>query len=138
MTYRLLTIMSLLGLSSLAFATATTNWQTKAQSVCTQLNTAAAAYAQNDMKQAHLNAVMAYFQNYDLNIEPSARKAFTQAHIFTIEQQFSDLNKQMVDNPTAAQIKQVQAQTQNLCAALLQDGKTMDADNITLTTVAGQ
>ena len=124
---------SLLGLSALALAAAPLNstWQAKAKSVCDQLQTAMTAYQGNDLQQAHLNTVMAYFQNYDLNIEPAARQAFDQGHIFDIEQRFSTLNKSIVANPTSAQLMDAKQQAQTLCQIVSNDAEKMDATHVT-------
>ncbi|NNM58976.1 MAG: hypothetical protein HKM04_04110 [Legionellales bacterium] len=119
---------SALGLAAPAITALT--WQQKAQNVCQQLDTASKAYQQNNMQQAHFNATMAYFQNYDLNIEPAARKIFQQGHIFEIEQMFSHLNSNMVDNPTPQQIAAIKQQTDALCQAIVSDAKNMDAEQL--------
>lgn len=119
----------LLSLATMALANTATNnttWQTKANSVCAQLQTAMTAYQNQNLQQAHVNAVMAYFQNYDLNIEPAARQYFDQGHIFDIEQRFSSLNKSIIANPNVTQLADVKQQAQNLCQIVMDDAKHMD------------
>lgn len=127
---------SLLCVGTLALAATPPNnsWQTKAASVCHQLQTVMTAYQGNNLQQAHLNAVMAYFQNYDLNIEPAARQAFDQGHIFDIEQRFSTLNKSIVANPSAAQLGDVKQQAESLCQIVTSDAKTMDETHVATPT----
>jgi hypothetical protein len=131
-------ILNIIFLSCLGWSIAsqadTNSWQQKAQSVCQQLTIAAQAYQKKDMQQAHVNAVMSYFQNYDVNIEPAARVTFPQGHIFQIEQSFSNLNKNMVDNPSPQQIDAITQQANTLCATIMADAKTMDAQHITSPT----
>lgn len=130
---RVILTVTLFSFASLTLAASTSpgnSWQSKAQSVCTQLQTATTAYQNKDLKQAHLNAVMAYFQNYDLNIEPTARLQFPQGHIFDIEQRFSTLNKSMVDNPSPTDLNAIQQQSQQLCQIITDDAKQMDKTSI--------
>lgn len=111
-------------------ASAQVSWQEKSQAVCLQLTMAATAYAKNDLAAAHTNALMAYFQQYDLNIEPTARLHFDQGHIFSIEQAFNHLNTQMVSPVTPAEISLVQAQAKALCQVIMNDAKIMDAQHL--------
>ncbi len=110
------------------------NWEQKAQRVCQQLNTASESYRQNNLQQAHISATMAYFQNYDANIEPAARVTFPQSHIFEIEQMFSHLNANMVDNPSPQQIDALKQQTDLLCQTIVADAKSMDEQHINFPT----
>lgn len=116
--------------SSVLQAATPPNWAQAALSVCQQLQTAAQAYQKQDIQTAHVTAVMAYFQNYDVYIEPTARVTFPQAHIFDIEQQFSNINKSMVEHPTTDQIAAVTQQTVALCKAITDDSAIMQQKNI--------
>ncbi len=105
-------------------------WQTTAQSICQRLQKAQKSYVAKDINHARIDAVMAYFKMYDIDMEPAARVTFGNAHVFQIEQQFSQLPKLMANAPSAAQSEKLNKAVQKLCQDLKDDAKAMDKQNV--------
>ncbi len=122
-----------LGLGSLygpAFAATDSVWAEQAQVVCQKLELAQQAYAKKDMQQAHLHALMAYFQAYDQKIEPAIRRTMGQARVFQTEQAFNKFNASLVENPTPQQLETIAQQARSLCDTVTTDARSLDEQHI--------
>jgi len=104
-------------------------WQTFANSVCKQIQNALLAYQKNDLKNAHLQATMAYFKGYDALLEPVVRTTLGGPHVFEIEQAFRNYTQLMAPNPNAAQFKKVTDASHALCDAIQSDAKTLQDEH---------
>jgi hypothetical protein len=105
-------------------------WQQQANIVCQKLDATHHAYLQGDLQQAHVNALMAYFQAYDQKIEPAIRMTMGQARVFQTEQAFNKFNSSLVEHPTKEQINTAKQQSQALCQVVVADAKTLDAQHV--------
>lgn len=113
-------------------------WQSMADSVCKQIQNALLAYQKNDLKDAHLQATMAYFKGYDALLEPSVRTTLGGPHVFEIEQAFRNYTKLMTPNPDALQLKKVSNASDALCQSIKLDAKALLDAHVPLTDVKGK
>lgn len=125
------TLIATISLSVYASLFASTpSWTEASNTVCTQLQSASTAYNQGKLTEARNTAVMAYFQNYDLVIEPTARLYFPESHIFQIEQLFNQLNTAFVSPSDEASEVKVKTLVDTLCQQLQQDGTILDKKHL--------
>lgn len=105
-------------------------WQPAAQKICDQIDKALSFYRQSDIKNARLNAIMSYFKGYDAEIEPAIRVTLGGKHVFAIEHQFRDFANAMTPNPDKKQLETVNQLGLDLCKAMHEEAKVLNAQNV--------
>ncbi len=126
----MLLILPLLSLASPPSSPVANIWQPAAQQVCDQINQAVHFYEKNDVKKAHLTAVMAYFKGYDAEIEPAVRITLGGPHVFEMERKFRDLSTLMTPNPDKKQFKIVNDAAIALCQLVKKDADALNANHV--------
>jgi hypothetical protein len=128
---RITTLLLILFTSAAAIAhPAPTVWQPVADQICEQINQALHIYQKNDLKDAHLAAVMTYFKGYDAEIEPAIRITLGGPHVFEMERNFRDFATIMTPNPDKKQIKKVTAFAAHLCQLVNEDANALNAAHV--------
>ena len=105
-------------------------WKPVAKTVCGQINSAVGFYQKGDIKNARLNAVMAYFKGYDAEIEPAVRITLGGPHVFAIERKFRDFSTKMIPNPDKKQQKIVAAFAAELCQDMYKEAAALNAAKV--------
>lgn len=127
---RIKPVLFLLFTSAALAKPAPTVWQPVADNICEQINQALHLYQKNDLKNAHLEAVMSYFKGYDAEIEPAIRITLGGPHVFETERNFRDFVTIMTPNPDKKQIKKVTAFATQLCQLVKDDANALNAAHV--------
>lgn len=127
----LLTIIAYLILNTSFAITPVNNvWQPVADAICLKVKNAATLYTKKNVREARVQAIMAYFKGYDADMEPAVRVTLGGPHVFALEQKFRDYSAAMLPDVDALQIKKVNELAIALCHDLYQDAKALDAEHV--------
>lgn len=105
-------------------------WGPVAQGVCQQIKTAHSLYQKNDVKNAHLDAIMAYFKGYDTELEPAVRITLGGQHVFEMERKFRDFAATMIPHPDKKQLQKVNDAATQLCEAMAEEAKALNVAKV--------